>query len=87
LHGVSVGVPFVFTGFDWKDAATKLNLVTCFQIATNQTQAPATANGGRARLDFKTFMRFIVTVLASSLSQLQRRCGFRFVQMVKTKRL
>jgi hypothetical protein len=48
LHGVSGGVPFVFTGFDWKHAATKLNLATCFQIATNQTQAPATANRGRA---------------------------------------
>jgi hypothetical protein len=35
LHGVSGGVPFVFTGFDWKDAATKFNLATCFQIATN----------------------------------------------------
>jgi hypothetical protein len=56
LHGVSAGVPFVFTGFDWKYAATKLNLVTCFQIVTNQTQAPATANCGRARLDFKTLM-------------------------------
>jgi hypothetical protein len=56
LHGISVGVPFVFTGFDWKDPATKFNLATCFQIATNQTQTSATANCSRARLDFKTFM-------------------------------
>jgi hypothetical protein len=42
LNGVSGGVPFVFTEFDWRDAATQLNL------ATVKTQAPATADRGRA---------------------------------------
>jgi len=46
LHGVGGGVPFAFTEFEER-RATKLNLATSFQIATNQTQAPATANCGR----------------------------------------
>jgi hypothetical protein len=41
LHGVSGGVPFVFTEFDWKDAATKLNLAT----VKRRRQPPPTAAG------------------------------------------
>ena len=44
LHGVSIGVPLVFPGFDRKNAATKFGFAACFQIAPNQTQAPATAS-------------------------------------------
>jgi hypothetical protein len=78
LHGVSGSVPFVFTEFDWKDAATKLNLAT----VKRRRQPPPTA-----AWRFQNVNAFIVTVLSSGLSQPQRRCGFRFVRMVKAKRL
>jgi len=41
LHGVSGRVPFVFTEFDWKNTATKLNLAT----VNRRRQPPPTAAG------------------------------------------
>jgi hypothetical protein len=85
LHGVSVGVPFVFTAFDWKDAATKLNLATSVSKSRNAGASHRQLRPGEAR--FQKRSGFIVTVLSSSRSQLQCRCGFRFVHLVKAKRL